>query len=127
MGVGFIAHASAIRVKMARRTRYERFSWFGSAWRLARCFRRSAENSPCRTEAPFGSSLVRRGPVGETPTGATETVRAPRCNCIVSAKKEKKKYCEPFCRGLAHEGVNTMNCLIQTKRNQTGFTYENKT
>ena len=33
-------------------------------------------------------------------------------------KNEKKKYREPFCRVLAHDGVNTMNCSMQTKPNR---------
>ena len=55
----------------------QRCSSFGSAWRLARCFRRPAGNFPRWREVPFGSQFVRRGPVGETPTGATGTVALP--------------------------------------------------
>lgn len=65
----------------------ERFSSSGSAWRLARFFRRLAGNYP--TEA--GShrlvcSLHAVDPVGGTPAGGTGTVRAPHLNRIAPAQ-----------------------------------------
>jgi hypothetical protein len=37
---------------------------------------------------------------------------------IAHEKNEKKKYREPFCRVLAHDGVNTMNGSMQMQPNR---------
>ena len=63
-----------------------RAAGIGERGRLARSFRRPAEN--IRPLNPFTGrcSLASREPVGGTPTGATETVALPILNRMVTAK-----------------------------------------
>src|ERR1017187_6886466 len=78
---------TAVEQQRNKDTKPERCSSVGSAWRLARSFRRPAENSPSQNERTVWGWVAAPGTRRRDADWCDRDGRTPHFNCIVPVKK----------------------------------------